>query len=241
MDEMRKKRLAIIPARGGSKRIPRKNIRDFCGEPMIAHILKTAKNSELFDVIHVSTEDDEIFEIVSNLGFSPQFKRPDNLADDETPIAMVLKSVLETLESKNNSFSEIWLLMACAPLIEPKDLQNAAALYSNHNGRFSIMAVSEYAVPIEWAFDQNNQGKLTPLQPGMFATASNKIQPKFHDTGTFIIFPAAKIMSADGAGDDKDYVGYVLPRTKGIDIDSQEDWELAEAIYRLRQQRKLKQ
>jgi pseudaminic acid cytidylyltransferase len=229
-----KKRLAIIPARGGSKRISRKNIRNFCGIPMIGHILHAARESKLFDVIHVSTEDDEIFDIVSKLGFPPEFKRHNMLADDETPIMPVLKFVTDTFKSKGVLFKEIWLLMACAPLIESKDLEQAAALYSNHNGHYSVLTVSEYAAPIEWAFDRDKQGKLIPLQPGEFAKPSNSIKPKYHDTGSFAIFPATKITNSEGAGDDQNFIGHVLPREKGIDIDSQEDWDIAEAILQFR-------
>ena len=129
------RRLAIIPARGGSKRIPRKNILDFCGKPMVGHILATAKKSELFTVIHVSTDDDEICKIVSNLGFSPDFKRSNDLADDTTPILPVLKQVTEKYLELGKSFDEVWLLMSCAPLIEPKDLQAAANLFKKFGGK----------------------------------------------------------------------------------------------------------
>ena len=227
-------RLAVIPARGGSKRIPRKNILNFAGKPMIGHILDTAKNSELFDIIHVSTEDDEIFQIVSDLGFPPDFKRLNDLSDDDIPILPVLKSVTEQYLKLGTSFNEVWLLMPCAPLIEPRDLRAAASLFENSEGQNTVLAVTEYPVPIEWAFDRDEQGRLAPVVPGMFATPSNNIQPKYHDTGTFSIFSAEEILSSEGAGNDCGHIGYLLPRASGIDIDTLDDWQLAEAVYQYR-------
>ena len=116
---MSPRRLAIIPARGGSKRIADKNIRAFCGRPMIAHILDTARASGLFEVIHVSTESPRIASVVEALGFEVHFPRPiAQLADDKTPLMPVLRYVTETFQSRGQTFDEVWLLMACAPLIE---------------------------------------------------------------------------------------------------------------------------
>ncbi len=228
------RRLAVIPARGGSKRLPRKNIHEFCGKPMIGHILDTAKSSKLFETIHVSTEDEEIYKISSDLGFSPDFKRPDRLADDITPIVPVLKYVTEQYLKMGTSFDQVWLLMACAPLITSDDLKGAAALFEKHNGLNPVLAITEYAAPIEWAFDRDDQGRLTPLQPGMFSTPSNNIKPKYHDTGTFLVFSADSVLSSVGAGSDHGYIGAPISRESGIDIDSSDDWRLAEAVYRYR-------
>ena len=208
---------------------------------MIAHILQTAESSRLFDLIHVSTEDREIVDIVSALGFSPDFKRPENLSNDETPIMPVLKSVTETLATQDKIFDEIWLLMACAPLIKSEDLKKAATLFEANNGSNPVLAVTKYEVPIEWAFERSAQGKLTPVHTGMFSVPSNKIEPKYHDTGTFAVFPPDNILTSTGAGSDKNFIGYVLPHNRGIDIDTMEDWNLAEAIFNLRQMKDSRQ
>ncbi len=225
------RRLAVIPARGGSKRIPRKNIRSFCGRPMITYILDTAQNSELFETIHVSTEDNEIYQIVSDFGFPPKFKRPNELADDITPIMPVLKDTAEQYLKLGISFDQIWLLMPCAPLIECGDLRTAAKLFEDQGDGRPILAVTEYAVPVEWAFESDNQGRLTPLYPGMFAIPSADIQPKYHDTGTFIAFSADDVLTSNGAGNDLGFIGHPIPRECGIDIDSMEDWRMAEAVF----------
>jgi CMP-N-acetylneuraminic acid synthetase len=108
------KRIAIIPARGGSKRIPKKNIKDFCGKPIIYYTIDYARKSNLFDVIHVSTDDKEIIEEIAKINCVPRFFRPKNLSDDPTTLVSVLKFVVKKFERLGMKFDEVWLLMACA-------------------------------------------------------------------------------------------------------------------------------
>lgn len=227
-------RIAIIPARGGSKRIRNKNVRDFCGKPMIAHILQAARTSGLFDVIHVSTESADIRKTVEQLGFHVDFMRPAELADDHTPIMPVLKYVTDTYTAKGQQFDQVWMLMACAPLIDAHDLQQAAALFDRAGGHDPLLAVSEYHTPIEWALSRSEDGKLTPLQAGMFAVRSQDLGKKYFDAGAFAAFPAATVRASQGTGSDSGFVGYVLPKGRAIDIDDEADWALAEAMYRLK-------
>ena len=227
-------RIAIIPARGGSKRIPKKNIRDFCGKPMIAHILQAARVSGLFDVIHVSTESVDIREVVEKLGFPIDFMRPEKLADDHTPIMPVMKYVVDTYAAKGQVFDQVWLLMPCAPHIGAHDLQHAAAMFDREGSGNPLIAVSEYPVPIEWAFTRSEDGKLTPVQAGMFAVRSQDMEKKYFDTGSFAAFQAATVQASQGSGPDSGFVSYVLPKGSVIDIDEEADWALAEEIYRLR-------
>lgn len=225
------KRLAIIPARGGSKRIPQKNIRDFCGNPMISHILNSANKSKLFDVIHVSTESYEIKDVVEKLGFQVPFLRSEDLADDFTPILPVLKDVMEKFVSIGQSFDQIWLLMACSPLIEDLDLINAAKLFEMEGGKSPVIGVTEYPVPIEWAFSRSANGHLSPIHPGMFAIRSQDLEKKYFDAGAFAIFPSEKIQNAEGAGSDNEFIGYVISKDKAIDIDDEADWNFAEKMF----------
>lgn len=231
------RRLAIIPARGGSKRIANKNIRNFCGKPMIAHVLQAARGSGLFDVIHVSTDSLLIRETVENLGFQFDFMRPHELADDYTPIMPVLKYVTDAYALQGQLFDQVWLLMACAPLIETSDLQQAAQLFDQSGGSSPVLAVSEYPAPIEWAFSRSSDGKLTPVQRGMFAVRSQDLEKKYFDAGVFTAFPAAIVQASEGAGSDMDFIGYMMPKGKSIDIDDESDWILAEAMYQVFQNR----
>ena len=227
-----KRRIAIIPARGGSKRVPNKNIRDFCGKPMIAYVLQAASASGLFDEIHVSTESADIRETVEKLGFQIDFMRPHELADDYTPIMPVLKYVVDAYASRGRLFDQVWSLMPCAPLVESADLLKAANLFDQSGGGRSVLAVAEYPVPIEWAYRRMPDGKITPVQSGMFATRSQDLEKKYFDAGAFAGFPATVVRSSEGAGSDVGFVGYVLPKGKAVDIDDEADWSLAESIYR---------
>ncbi|HUR91664.1 MAG TPA: acylneuraminate cytidylyltransferase family protein [Gemmatimonadaceae bacterium] len=225
------RRIAIIPARGGSKRIPHKNVRNFCGKPMIAYILETARASGLFDVIHVSTEDEHVRKTVENLGLTIDFMRPPELADDYTPIMPVLKYVTDEYADRGNKFDEVWSLMACAPFVESGDFHGAADMLPRAGGHRAVLAVSQYPVPIEWAYSRADDGSLTPEMPGMFAVRSQDIEKKYFDTGTFAAFPNAMVRDSDGPGSDSAYVGYVLERKKAIDIDDESDWGLAESMF----------
>jgi pseudaminic acid cytidylyltransferase len=231
------RRLAVIPARGGSKRIPNKNVRDFCGKPMIAHTLNTARASGLFDVIHVSTDDANIAAIAGKLGFAPDFMRPDNLADDHTPLMPVLKYVAEEYDRRGVTFDQVWTLIACAPLTTAGDLISADKLYAEAGGKSAVLAVSEFHVPIEWAFRRENDGKLVPLQPGMSAKRSQDMEKKYFDAGSFAIFPSATVRASQGPASDTGFIGYVLPKGSAVDIDDEQDWALAEAVYRARRTR----
>lgn len=224
-------RLAVIPARGGSKRIPGKNVRDFHGRPIIEYILRTARESSLFDTIHVSTESTHIADVVERLGFSPQFLRPESLADDHTTLMPVIRSVVETFASMDRRFDEIWLLMACAPLLEAEDLTRAAKMFSDAGSNTPVISVSQYPAPVEWAFRKDADGRLDPIQRGAFEVRSQDLRPAFYDTGSFCIFPEWTVLAGFCAGDDARYLGYTLPPHKAVDIDSEQDFVFAEMLF----------
>lgn len=228
------KRIAIIPARGGSKRIANKNVRDFCGRPMIAHVLHAARESGLFDAVHVSTESSGIRDTVEKLGWPVDFLRPDELADDYTPVMPVLRFVVESYAARGDRFDEVWLLMACAPFITAQDLVEAATLFQSAGGEQPLLAVAQFPVPIEWAFTRAPTGQLTPVQRGMFATRSQDLPPKYFDAGSFAAFPEKAVRESTGAGSDTGFIGYVLPKDRVVDIDDEADWMIAEALFTLR-------
>lgn len=227
------RRIAIIPARGGSKRIPNKNIREFCGKPMIGHILNAARESSLFDTIHVSTDSTAIKDTVEAAGFPVEFLRQPELADDHTPIMPVLKYVVDTLKTTGRVFDQVWLLMACAPLVRSGDLVRAASIFESAGGVDPLIAVAEYPAPIEWAFCRAENGRLTPVQEGMFAVRSQDLEKKYFDAGSFAAFPARRVYESQGAGSDIGFVGFVLPKDRAIDVDDESDWKMAEAMFNL--------
>ena len=222
-------RIAILPARGGSKRIKDKNIRPFCGRPIIHYPLAAAKESGLFDLIHVSTESPRIREVVVGLGFPVDFLRAPELADDQTPIAPVLRWVLERYAAQGRKFDDVFLIMPCAPLIEAEDLRQGYQAYLRHGRERPLLAVSPFPVPIEWAFEKDKSGGLKPCQPGMAMVRSQDLGRKYYDTGAFAVFNASSLLHA--APTDEDYVSYLLPKSKAVDIDDPEDLELAETLY----------
>lgn len=228
------RRIAIIPARGGSKRISNKNIRDFCGRPMIAHILKAAEESRLFDEIHVSTDSEEIRRVVEGLGLKVDFMRPKELADDHTPIMPVLKFVTESYSTLGLHFDQVWLLMACAPLIEASDLHQAAKIFEGAGSVDPVLSICEYPAPIEWAFNRAPDGKMIPLSPGMNALRSQDLGKKYFDAGAFVVYSSQAIQEQEGVGGDNCFIGYVIPKEKAVDIDDETDWSFAELLYKSR-------
>lgn len=225
------KRLAIIPARGGSKRILKKNIKQFCGRPMISYPIEAIQNSGLFDAIHVSTDSDEIAELVISLGLEVDFLRDPSLADDHTPIMPVLKWTLEHYKSKKIFFDEIMMVMPCTPFIESSDLINAYKLFSEANKENPVISISSYPVPVEWAFNLNeSDSSLTPVNPGMFKIRSQDLKKKYFDAGAFVLYSSDHISRANDSNQDENYIGLILEKIKAIDIDDQEDWDFAESI-----------
>ena len=226
------KRIAIIPARGGSKRIPGKNIKNFCGKPIISYSLDVAKASNLFDVIHVSTDSIEIANLVKDLGYSVDFMRPKSLSDDYTPIMPVLKWVLEEYNSRGECFDEVAMIMPCTPFIDSDDLVNASKLSKAGNYKKPVLAVSLYSAPIEWAFTLAEDQILKPVNKEILEKRSQDLEDHYFDTGSFCFFSSKYILNSKGAGINKSYIGYVIDKYRSIDIDDINDWKFAEAIYR---------
>ncbi|MBF0308644.1 MAG: acylneuraminate cytidylyltransferase family protein [Magnetococcales bacterium] len=231
-----RKRICIIPARGGSKRLPDKNIRDFCGQPILGYGLQAARASGLFEVIHVSTDSPRIAEVATRFGCPPDFYRDEALSDDHTPLMPVLKHVLEQYIRRGIQFDSVCLLFATAPLVASNDLVEACRLFDElyHTGR-TVMSVAPYPVPVEWAFTRREDGILDPVQPGKFAVRSQDLPICYYDTGSFSFIHSRFILENTGAGSDTNYIGYPLPRWKAVDIDDAETWEQAEWIFRAMQ------
>lgn len=223
------KRIAIIPARGGSKRIKGKNIRHFCGAPIINYPILAALESKLFEKIHISTDDEKIASAVESIGIKIDFLRPPTLADDHTPLMPVLKYVIDTYQTMNVSFDEVWLILPCNPFITSQDLIKANSIFCSSTPRRPLMSISEYNAPIEWALDKGPNNCLSPLTPGAFSIRSQDLVPKYFDAASFYIFNISFVLSSEGSGTDKGYIGY--PVKYAVDIDNEKDWEIAESLY----------
>ena len=198
---------------------------------MISHIIGEALASGLFDEIHVSTDSQEILEVVEGLGLKVAFIRPPQLADDHTPIMPVLKYVLEEFRDRGMLFDTVAMLMACAPMITAEDLRGASALYDSRQGERAVLGVAEYPCPIEWAFRRQEGGQLVPVQAGMFSVRSQDLVPAYFDAGQFCLMSSEQVLSAEGAGTDANFLGYPLQRHQAIDIDTEDDWNFAEMVF----------
>ena len=227
------RRIAIVPARSGSKRIPLKNIRDFCGRPMLSYILETARLSGLFDIVHVSTDSPEIMRVAAEWGAPPDFARPAELADDMTPLIPVLQWTLAEYDRRGQTFDEAWLLMACAPLLLPDHLiAMARRMEALGESAQALLAVAPFPAPVERGFKRLPDGKLEPVDAVLFQKRSQDLQVTYHDAGVVDVYRAKTLLDAQPANWASLYHGHVLPRSAAVDIDTEEDWRFAEALYR---------
>jgi N-acylneuraminate cytidylyltransferase len=222
--------IAILPARSGSKRIKNKNIIDFCGKPIIAYALEAASKSQLFDKIHVSTDSTKIKKVVESLGYPVEFMRPPELAGDIVGTIPVLQWVLEKYNTLNKNYDDVFSIMPTAPFLKPDDLIKAYELYLKHNRKHPLHIVSEFPVPVEWAYRRDAEGLLDPVQPGAYAIRSQDLEKAYYETGPFSIFNTSHIISSDPVTDEG-FISYVMPRDRAIDIDNYQDLKFAEKIF----------
>lgn len=221
--------LAVVPARGGSKRIAHKNIRLFHGQPMLHYPLRAAQDSGLFSHIHVSTDDEQIAQVAHDAGHPVAFKRNAQLADDQTGIIPVLQNDLAAFEQRGEEFDAVVLILACTPLLLSGDLLGAMDVFVKHNQKSPVMAVCEFPVPPEWAFEMADDGTLTPVDSEAILRNSQTFPERYYDAASFTVFPTQVLRSAGVY--DTPYIGYKIPRYRVVDIDVEEDWRLAELIY----------
>lgn len=227
------KRLAILPARGGSKRIKYKNIKAFHGEPLISYSLDATKKSGLFDKIHVSTDDQAIYETCASLGNEPDFLRSADIADDVTPIFEVLKNVIDEYRKKEQCFDTVCLVYPTAPLLKSEFLQKACAQFEGSSKDKILMSVAEFPCPIEWAYRKSGVGdNLSPAYPGGFAMRSQDLETAYYDAAMFAFFTPNFIDTHNLSELDQHCTGFVVPNEYVTDIDTPEDWEHAAKMYK---------
>lgn len=224
-------RLAVIPARGGSKRIPGKNIAPFCGRPMIAYALEAAANSGLFDKIHVSTDSEEICQVVEALGFTVDFKRDAALADDFTGLVPVLRWVVDQYRLRGEVYDQICCIMPNAPLIRSQDLVEAFDIFTQHDARYPLLVFTKFPVPVEWAFRRSEDGLMTAVSPESLTRRSQDLQHAYYECGPFTIWNPSHLASDNPLTGQ--VLSYVLPAERAVDIDTPEDLVYAERLFRL--------
>lgn len=222
--------IAIIPARGGSKRIPRKNIRDFCGKPLIAYSIAAARKCALFDHVIVSTDDEQIRDIAQAFGAETPFVRPAELANDHATTVPVIKQAVEWVQANIGKVENVCCIYATAPFIQASDLRKAHdMLVQNRLSGYAFSACT-FPFPIQRAFKVNPSGFVEMFEPKNYMTRSQDLEEAYQDAGQFYWGSAAAYLS-EKIFFSTDSMAYVLPRHMVQDIDTQEDWKRAELMY----------
>jgi len=222
-------RLALIPARGGSKRIPKKNIVPFCGKPMIAYALDAAAKSGLFDKIHVSTDSQEIADVVSGLGFPVDFMRDPDLADDFTGLIPVIRWVAEQYSARGKIYDDVCCIMPAAPLLTSQDIINAYGIFTQEKGRYPLLVFTKFPVPIEWAFYKDKDGLMSPSSAKSLVVRSQDIKHAYYECGPFSIWRPDHLKKKDPLSNK--VLSYELPPGRAVDIDTKDDLIYAEAFF----------
>ena len=223
-------KIAVIPARGGSKRIPRKNIRPFGGKPMIAWSIEAALQSGCFDQVIVSTDDTEIAEVARTYGAAVPFMRPAELSDDHTGTIPVIRHAIEWFKQQGAVPGKVCCIYATAPFVRGENIQKGLDILDSTGSDYAF-SVTSYAFPIQRALRLTAAGRVEMFHPEHFNTRSQDLEEGYHDAGQFYwgrssAWLAGKpIFSPDAAP-------VMLPRHRVQDIDTPEDWERAEWMFK---------
>ncbi|TCP04918.1 pseudaminic acid cytidylyltransferase [Caldimonas thermodepolymerans] len=223
-------KLAVIPARGGSKRIPRKNVKPFCGKPIIAWSIDAALKSGCFDVVAVSTDDPEIAEVARSWGAAIPFMRPPELSDDHTGTIPVVRHAVQWYDSQGAQVEAACCIYATAPFVTAEDLCRGWEILAGSGADYAF-SVTSYGFPIQRAIRITGNGRVEMFHPEHFNTRSQDLEEAFHDAGQFYWgrkaawLSGAPIFSPAAAP-------VMLPRHRVQDIDTPEDWERAEWMFK---------
>lgn len=223
--------IAIITARGGSKRIPRKNIREFCGKPILAYSIQAARECGLFDRVMVSTDDEEIAETARRYGAEVPFRRSEEAAGDFATTSSVLLEVLGEYEKRGECFDTLCCVYPTAPFVTAERLRQAVSLLEE-SGADSVLPVVRFSFPPQRCVVMQ-EGRLQFKWPEYAQTRSQDLEPFYHDAGQFYCLRVKSFLEQRALV--MDYtVPLILPEMEIQDIDTEEDWELAQVKYRMR-------
>lgn len=222
-------RLAIIPARGGSKRIPRKNIKKFYGKPMIAWSIEAALQSGCFDQVVVSTDDAEIAEVARQHGATVPFMRPAELSDDHAGTTAVMAHAIDWFVAQGQTPDQVCCLYATAPFVMAGDIRRGLDILTETGCDYAF-SVTSYAFPIQRAIRISETGRVEMFDPEHFNTRSQDLEEAYHDAGQFYwgnanAWQAGKVIFGPHSSVVR------LPRYRVQDIDTEEDWQMAEYLF----------
>jgi N-acylneuraminate cytidylyltransferase len=225
---MKSVRVAVVPARGGSKRIARKNVRSFAGRPMLHHSVEAVAASRLFDRVVVSTEDSEIRQISLDAGVHEVLERPSALADDHTPTRDVILDAINQLKLRASDV--VCCVYPTAPLMEPGDLKKGARIFESDEWLY-VLAATAYRYPVQRSFRRGGDNGIAMLQPEAFNSRSQDLPLTYHDVGWFY-FAKCETWLAEPTMFSGRSTFVEIPPNRAIDIDTEEDWELAELMWK---------
>jgi len=227
--------LAVIPARGGSKRIPRKNVRDLGGRPMIAYTIVAALESGVFDRVVVSTEDEGIAEIARSLGAEVPFRRGEDLADDVTPVSQVTLDALRRLDPEGTRHTRVCQLMANCPVRDAADVRASLEQFKA-SGAGSQLSVTRFAWQNAWwAMRRHETLALEPLFPREIKMRSQDLPPLFCPTGA-LWWARSEVLREFGTFYAPGVTGWEISWQHATDIDTEEDWAMAELLLQMERQ-----
>ena len=228
-------KVAVIPARGGSKRITKKNIKNFCGKPIIVWSIETAINSGLFDRIIVSTDDDDIASVAESCGAEIPFIRPKALADDFADTSSVVVHAIKYLQSKRYPVETVCCIYATAPFIRIEDLIDGLNKIESEKTSFAF-PISRYPFPVQRALKLDLNKKIQMLDPSKFAERSQDLEETFHDAGQFYWGTVDAWLSGQPIFNENSVPIFISPY-RSHDIDTPDDWTEAELKFELLQKR----
>jgi pseudaminic acid cytidylyltransferase len=221
--------IAVIPARGGSKRIPRKNIRPFLGKPMIAYAIEAARSSGLFEHVVVSTDDDEIAAVAAAHGASVPFRRPKELADDQTITVPVIAHAVQWFIDQGHAVDAACCIYPCVPLLQGADLREAYALFQERGAPYVYPVLAFHSSP--WrAMTRPENGPMQFVYPQYELTRTQDLPTCYHDAGQFYWGKATAWTS--GLRMHSHGHGWQMSPHRVVDIDTPDDWQRAERMAR---------
>lgn len=225
------KRIAIITARGGSKRIPKKNIKDFCGRPIIAYSIDAAMKSGLFSEVMVSTDSEEIAEIAKRYGANVPFFRSAKTSDDYAATADVILEVIKEYQRMGQTFDQICCIYPTAPFVTAEKLKEAIQLMEQ-NHPIQVMPVVPFSYPPQRSYVVDEKGMIEFKYKEYMRTRSQDLEKWYHDAGQFYIYDTKRFLEEKGV-----ISGEIMPifvsELEVQDIDSEDDWKIAELKYQL--------
>ena len=226
-----KRKIAIITARGGSKRIPKKNIKEFCGLPIIAYSIRTALGSGLFDEVMVSTDSEEIAETAKKFGANVPFMRSADNSDDYATTEDVILEVLQRYRELGTEYDYVCCIYPTAPFVTEAALAEAMAKMEKYEPSVVIPLV-QFSYPPQRCFVVDDRGYARFKYPQYVRTRSQDLEKQYHDAGQFYIYNSDRLIATNGIIED-DFMPIIMPELLVQDIDTEDDWKIAEMKYRI--------